>query len=166
MSNNVMAMALLILLFTWPAYVLPIIIGPVILRVFAGDPLGKMAGVFTLKPLVATPIWALIVVMGNDSKLSPDIRELLTLIPGIGLTLILVLVFRRLFETERNIAFILLGADALRWLTTFVFVKSHGDPGDALYVAALIMPNAYAVLALVILWLRSRQQNSNNQPLQ
>lgn len=50
---------LIILIFALPAFVLPLIIGPIIPRFFRDVALSRFAGWLTKKPLVATPLWAM-----------------------------------------------------------------------------------------------------------
>lgn len=143
----------------WPAFILPVIAGPVILRLFRDDPVRGLAGWFTLKPLIATPIWIFIVSLSDGPKgwVLP-----FSLLPGIGLTLYLVYKFRHLLDAERKIFTVLLAGDALRWLNSFVFLLASGGtfPGwneEIPYRIGVILPNAYAVMAFVILWLRRKR---------
>ena len=150
----------LVLIFTSPAFVLPLILGPIILRKFVDDSLSRLAGVFTLKPLVATPLWALSLVLLDELKLPKDIGPALSLIPAIVLTVMIVWRYNNLFKTETRIASVLAGADAIRWLNTFAWMQSggHARITDTFLMAGWILPNAYAVMSLVILWLRARKQ--------
>lgn len=145
------------LVFASPAFVLPAILGPVILRLYRGDELSKLAGVFTLKPLLATLLWAFIYSLGITLDLPEGAVQILLLIPGIGLTMLIVLAFKRLFRSETRIALVLLVVDALRWLNTFAWVRSRDVLESPLYMVALILPNAYAIMALAILWFRARR---------
>lgn len=145
---------LLILRFAALAFVLPVVVGPVILLSHRDDALARLAGVFTLKPLAATPLWALIVTLRPDifSSAQQTTSLLLTLVPGIGLTLLIVWAFRQVYKLEPIRACVLLGADVIRWLSTFVMVLM----GPTLFfVVPLIIPSAYAILAAVIVSARS-----------
>ena len=144
-------------------FAFPITIGPIILLSHRHDALARLAGVFTVKPLAATPLWALIL------ALRPDIRSdaqqttslLLTLVPGIGLTLLILWVFRRVYKLEPTRAYVLLGADVIRWLSTFVMLLMYPNADLSLragyYLLALAVPNAYAFLAAIIVTDRSDQ---------
>ncbi len=158
--GNPFGSILLVLIFASPAFVLPLIIGPIILRLFHDDELSKIAGVFTLKPLVATPLWALTLALFGKSTPPEDIAQVLSLIPAIGLTAAIVWRFKHSFKTDARIASVLVGADAVRWLNTFAWMQFGAHPRitDPFLLAGWILPNAYAVMALVILWLRARRQ--------
>lgn len=148
---------LMILIFVSPAAILPLILGPIILRVFREDEISSMAGLLTLKPLLATPLWAFIIALGSELDLPGLITQLLSIVPGIGLTLLIVWKFRALFGTQQKIAFVLLAVDAMRWLNSFAAFQFGHGAGDFYYWLGLILPNAYAILVLAILWIRQRQ---------
>ena len=154
---NVLA---LVLLFTSPAFVLPIILGPIILRRYREDELSRLAGLFTLKPLLATPLWGLIFSLEDRLSLAPSLKLAVTLVPGIGLTLLILWATRRAFAAERRTGLLFLAADALRWLNTFAWLLFSASLGrsspDVLYVVGLVLPNAYAVMALLMM--RSRRK--------
>jgi hypothetical protein len=149
----------IILVFTSPAYVLPILLGPLILRSYRADPLGGLAGAFTLKPLAATPLWALLLFLSDRMGLPDQLAPLVVLIPGIGLTLIIVRLYGQVFRSEKRIAFILLACDALRWLNTFFWSLLSGDLSaqTPFHIIGLVLPNAYAIMAIAILSYRARQ---------
>jgi len=141
----------------WPAFVLPLIAGIAILIYFRGDPIRGLAGAFTMKPVLATPVWLYIILtiteVGNRG--SPP-----TLIPGIGLTLLLLYLFRRLFRTERKAFLLLLAGDAVRWLYSLAYLRfwmgSLGDLTlkDPPFLVGILLPNAYALMAFLFLWIR------------
>ena len=144
----------------WPAFVLPVIAGAVILLYFRDDPIRGMAGAFTLKPLIATPVWLYMLISLAPAR---DTSSPITLIPGIGLTLLLVYAFRGVIRTEAKTALVLLVGDAIRWLYPFAYL--FWSPGafekssveNPLFLIGLILPNAYAALAFVILWVRRQR---------
>ena len=147
----------IVMLFTSPAYVLPLILGPVLLRRFREDDLSRMAGWFTLKPLLATPLWAWIVDLEGGTGFYLPLDAFPTLIPGIGLTLWILWKYRHLLRSNMGTIILLLVGDALRWLNSFAWLTIDSDAGSPFYTAGLILPNAYAVMALVIVWLRKRR---------
>jgi hypothetical protein len=150
---------LLIMIFLWPAFMLPVILGSLILRQYGHDPLGRMAGMFSMKPLAATPLWALIFAMGDRQEISFAVTQVISWVPAILLTLLLAILFRRVFSTDRRLAWVLIGMDAVRWLNTFTGVALNRALGGALstfYLAGIIIANAYPVVALIILWVRAR----------
>lgn len=147
----------------WPAFVLPVIAGIILPIYFRDDPIHGLAEAFTLKPLIATPVWLYILLtLAPPGKTASPV----TLIPGIGLTLVIVYAFRGLFRTETKTFLILLGADAIRWLYSFAYLRlatgTFNEPivENPLYLIGLILPNAYATLAFVILWIRRSRREA------
>jgi hypothetical protein len=147
----------MVMIFTCPAYLLPLILGPILLRRFKDDELSKMAGWFTLKPLLATPLWALIVDLEGRTRFYTTLDALPTLIPAIGLTLWIVWKYRHLLRTNLGTVILLLIGDALRWLNSFAWLTIDSSSGSPFYTAGLILPNAFAVMVLVIALLRKRR---------
>jgi hypothetical protein len=150
----------LVFVFILPAFTLPVIIGPILLLKFR-DELGKMAAWFTLKPLLATPLWIVSLFMiDSSSSLNPKILQTLTMLPAILLTLLLVLRFRKVIPMESKSAAVLIILDALRWLNTYIWLATGGKPylQDPFLLAGWILPNLYAVIALVIMGMRKRKQ--------
>jgi hypothetical protein len=160
--NETFGYTLLVLLFTWPAYILPIVIGPILLAKLRGDRIARLAGLFILKPLLATPLWAMLLSLKESSYMTEQTFNMLSMLPAILLTLLIVWRHRTAFTTDRNLALLLLFADALRWLNTLAWQLWDGEMG-AFYVLGLALPNAYAIMALIILWLRTRSQSRLEQ---
>jgi hypothetical protein len=162
MSTNLLENVLLILIFVWPAFILPILIGPIILRVFRRDNLRRLAGLFTLKPVLATPLWAAAYLVGDTLTGSYWIGYALSMLPALVLTLLIVRSCRQAFATDRSMALLLLAGDAVRWLNTLAWQVLSEDIGfstlDPYYLAGLILPNLYALMALILLWVRARNQ--------
>ncbi len=152
MESNV----LLAMIFAFPALLLPLIVGMIILISSRGDRFGRFAGLFTLKPLVATPIWAFILSLPPGWESASAIQQVLSLIPGFGLSLIIVLAFRDLFRSATLFACIFLAVDVIRWLNTYLWLRNVNHDGGFLLLAC-VLPSAYALMALVILRLRRRQ---------
>ena len=69
----------------------PIILGLVLLIGHFRSDFGRFAGLLTLKPLVATPLW-LLTLSPATSPSEPNI--LLSVLPGIGLTLLINILLR------------------------------------------------------------------------
>ncbi len=160
----------LTLFFTWPALVLPLLLGTFSLLKYGGDDMSRLASVFALKPVIATPIWALLcaITLGMAPFLGYIPLSLaspiywLTLLPGLGLTVAIVLLFRKLFQTKAPLAFVLLGCDMIRWIWTFLIYPESGPLSsyDTPYHLALLLPNLYAIMALVIAVARARVRRS------
>lgn len=137
--------------------VVPFLIGLVMLANSWRSPLGRFAALLTLKPLVATPLlFAVILPLVEESPL----RTLLTLVPGITLTLLIIAVAGTpLFTREtRRVSVLLLFFDALRYLSTFALFASLDLPvaGPDSWTMSLIclppfMPLVFAVAAAVII---------------
>lgn len=164
MLQDALGYALMAYLFVYPAFVLPVILGPLVLWLFRSDELARLAGLFTLKPLLATFLWAFLYFLGDQGLSLPrSLTRLLTLLPGIILTLLILWGGRRFFRTESATILLFVLADALRWLNSFLFLLGSGidgwsDPGPN-YIIGLALPNLYALMVLVVLWLRSRRRD-------
>lgn len=169
--KDVIDPALVLLMFASPAFILPFILGLVILVKYRKDDLSRLAGVFTFKPIIATPLWAVIfqqttsvpVMLPEAADKSHLLTPLyiLTLLPGATLTLLIVIAFRKLYAQKSKWAYVLLGLDMLRWLNTFfahlIWVRPYGlSTGWFLYIAGMVLPNVYAVIALVISIIQAR----------
>ena len=97
---------------------IPAIVG-LYLVVKRPGPLGLMAGLLTLKPIVTTPIWLALLQNTNAYRLTP--ANFLAILPGAGLTLIAFMVFRPLFSgPQADNARILLVLDIARVLNSFL----------------------------------------------
>jgi hypothetical protein len=164
MLLDALGSALMSCIFVLPAFVLPVLLVPILLRVFRADELVRTASYFTLKPLLATFLWAFLYFLGEGGLGLPRPLTLgLTLVPGIGLTLLILWGARKHFRTESATLLLFLAADALRWLNSFLFMlgsgpNGWGDPGPN-YLAGMILPNLYAVMAVVVMWLRARKRD-------
>ena len=121
------------------------------------DDLGKLATYLTLKPIVATPIWVAII----STLLPPAIHELepahfLTILPGAGLTIVIVLMHRHVFTGPRaGSAKVLLVLDCIRWLNSFLLILPYGGGTNGLLnclfaFVGLAMPSVLAVVALIL----------------
>jgi hypothetical protein len=152
-----------ILIFFIP-FAAPLIVG---LRLLGADTIGmsdslnrfrQFAAVLTLKPLLATPLWFLLGFVAYQQGLF-----WLPLLPGIGLTLLIVRdehpVLR---EQYANHAWGLLGWDLLRWGTSALFTltlamsvrdREAGVSSDVrgigglLGLVALALPSVFALVA-------------------
>ena len=153
-----------------PVFVVPVLIAIALLTANGKDPLWRMAAFFILKPIVATPLWVAIPEwMGSFNQRGIHPGTLLGMLPGAILTLLIVWRFRSVFRgPERYKAWILLGLDGIRWANTLAISFASGlsqrwyPAGDylslILFWAALVIPTAYAVIALAIILWRPDQQ--------
>jgi hypothetical protein len=154
-----------ILAFVWPAFVLPTIIAPIILKYRLDNELNKLIATLVFKPVIATLLWALILMFTMDY---PQFF-VLTLAPGLGLTLVIVWKFRRLIRVNTIIMAVLIGLDILRWGNTFLTMtlpvgwyrfEMLRNPYESLgYCLGLLLPNVYAMVGLLICMMYARQQN-------
>jgi hypothetical protein len=132
----------------WPA----LAIGVYILKQrYAGDKdnFKLMAGLLTLKPLLATHIWALFLSgLGELDPQSRLFRILLSATPGAGLTLITLAVFWPLFSgLKAGTAWKLIALDCARWLSTLLMLLTDAGCFAGL---SLAMPTIFAVAALIM----------------
>ena len=150
---------------SFPAFILPVIIGPIIWIKFRADETSRAAAALTVKPLVATFL------LGGSIPYihSPTVN--CTFLPGLLLTLAIVFKFRRLFRSSPSVFALLLAVDTVRWLNTFVMFSpwlgeplDYENPGGPLYSLALFLPNGFAVMALVVAILRARWSKGRALP--
>ena len=144
--------------FSWPAYVLPVIFGAFILAKYRQDKLCKAGALFALKPILATPLWAILA-----SRLD-GWGYFATLLPGVLLTAALGWVFKGTLRANPVSGALLLVFDAARWLFTFIifapwwnFVASFPGENTWLWIA-LLLPNAYAGFVLGLALIRNRRR--------
>ena len=136
-----------------PLLLMPAVIGIVILAAYGRDPLSRMAAFFTLKPVVASPLWGAILIWTRSHNLNEsDPAFLLSMLPGAILTLLIVWKFRSLFRgAQSRWAWTLLGLDGVRWSNS-LFLSSSPHPvlGMVSVGIATAMPTLYALVALAV----------------
>ena len=119
--------------------------------------LSRMAGLLTLKPIVTTPIWATIIYFFlpySIDRLEP--AHWLTILPGAGVTIMIVFMYRHLFSgPTASSATVLLVLDCIRWLNSFLLILPYGGgtngPLSCLFAfVGLAMPSVFAVVALTL----------------
>lgn len=128
--------------------------------------LGLLAGLLTLKPIVATPIWIAILEGFSVSVTTLEPAHFLTLLPGAGLTIVIVFIFRPLFSgPTAGPARLLLALDCARWLNSFLLVLPFGSsPGTdelpcVLALIGLALPTVFAVVALVAVFTHGKTRS-------
>ncbi len=138
----------------WPAFAVPLIIGLILLIRHGKSPLGRMAGLFTLKPLLATPLWISLFDELSHGHLPAALMALLSVIPAIILTILIVLPCRQAFAVDAKIAGVLVAGDALRWLNCFFFLLLNEATSPLMLLVSLpiglILPTGYAIMALIL----------------
>lgn len=144
--------------------VIPFVIGIILWVGFPTDELHGLISLFTLKPVLAYPIWFYITTniepVWHDNWID-DVERLfggwLALIPAIILTIGITLTFRKMFTQQ--LAWIFLYLDILRMLNTFILSSSDGlDYFSAPF--GLVLPSLIAILALIIVGVRDKKMNS------
>lgn len=171
-----MTLAMILLIYGSPAFLLPLTCGLLILWRYRQNSVERLAGIFTIKPLIATPIWALIASLVTSSRSTWTSSPLygstydssylstplywLTLVPGLGLTIAILCLFRHLYRGKSMSAFVLLGCDVVRWTTTFLLYPAWMNfvLWPATYWIGLLLPNLYALVAVGIIVWQSRQR--------
>jgi hypothetical protein len=152
-----------------PIVFIPVIIGFYVIYRKRGDALSQFAGLLTLKPLLATPIWASLIKSPQESTTG---SVLSTLIPGVGLTLLLLVFFSPLLldSATRSAAWRLLALDCLRWLSSFgvviqaAYYRSFPASSNVVCITMLLaiaMPAVFAFAALTITS-RDREKRKND----
>ena len=126
------------------------------LRLCGGStPLQRLGGWLTLKPFVATPLWALTLNLAWVRPDSPTI--LVTALPGVGLTVLVLLIYwSRLSRADMPRLRTLLLLDTIRWGSSVLLFVNLGPAGwvvagAGLFVVSLAMPLVFAVAAWEIL---------------
>ncbi len=158
-----------------PLLVIPFIVGANLLRSFADDPLCKLASVFTLKPIVASALLALLL-LNPWIKADPGQAAPWSVLPGAGLTVLIVWYFRHLYIPTTPLAYLFLAADFLRWGNTYVLLRSLNPPpldfspevAPVFWIsllAACVLPSAYAAMAwFVVNVRRTRRRMTRREP--
>ncbi len=131
---------------------IPAIVG-LYLVVKRPGPLGLMAGLLTLKPIVTTPIWAALLQNTYADRLTPS--QFLSILPGAGLTLIAFMVFRPLFSgPQAGTARILLVLDSARWLNSLLMLLPYSQEAQTLACIfapiGLALPTLFALVAVTL----------------
>ncbi|MBZ0279465.1 MAG: hypothetical protein K8L97_01910 [Anaerolineae bacterium] len=140
-------------------FVVPLIIGVMILGRAAGDPVFRFAGWMTLKPILATPLW-FFMTSWLATNASLRLAVYVNWLPGAAITLLLVLAYRQTMfgDSAHPAALRLLGLDFARWISTAVMYATlnianvtissdFSALGACLIPLAVFMPTIFAVVA-------------------
>ena len=143
-------------------FILPLIIGLALVHRAPG--VSRLAGWLTLKPVLATPLWFLLgaaTFRGDWSR--PSLAYAVTALPGVGLTLVLVWVFRSVVRWRANgPLWLLLVLDTLRWGSSFLFGLVEAAKLSLLMVS-LAMPTVFALCAWMVCAESKPDQQDNAQ---
>jgi hypothetical protein len=111
-----------------------------------------MAGLLTLMPVVTGPIWFRLLITLSASDLSVG-EALIAVLPGVVLTGIIAIRFRRCFSgSVAYAARTLLILGCMRWLNSFMIgaaPASHIDSGPFV-VIGIALPTVFAIVALYL----------------
>jgi hypothetical protein len=135
---------------------LPLLIGTLVLVAFWKDRVSRLAGFFTLKPVITYPMF-LMFSISNYYSVKSFGELLFPLLPAIGLTLLIVFAFRDLFR-KSWIAGLFLAFDIFRWANTLVLNYLESQLFDWMMYIGLIFPSLYALLALIVAVVRHIQR--------
>jgi hypothetical protein len=156
---------LLIVIFIVLPLLLPFIVGIVLLVWFRKDELNRLIALFTLKPVLAYPIWFYITsTIGTHwyDNWFDNVKQLLgswlPLIPAIIFTIGIIYIFRNMFTHQ--LAWIFLGLDTLRMLNTFILASSD-EMDNFCFPFGLVLPSIIAILALIIVVVRTKNVSSD-----
>jgi len=123
--------------------------------------IGRLGGLLTLKPLLAAPISLFILA----TTLHPQTRFVLSLLPGASLTLLIVVMFRRLlYGPHAKIVWTWLSLDCIRWLSGCLTFLPREDYAMLCLAASLglTMPTIFAVVALTTVLLVTRSPEGHD----
>jgi len=131
-----------------------VVIGLFILVKYRASGFAKLAGLLSLKPLVATPLFLLILQWYQDHYTSCDPNPVyfITAVPGLGITFLLVLAFRNVaWEPVNKAVLVLLFLDTVRWGNSILMFSSCFTIGDITLVLqayfGLAMPTIFALVS-------------------
>ena len=134
----------------FPILTLPLIIGIYLLTRANAFTFVRMLGVLTLKPIVATPLWLMIIsALGEAERAIVPNDFFLLSAPGFVLTIVILIIYRSALRpafAARLTAILVL--DALRWASSsFAFVSRGAYGGAALGLLCFAMPTIFALVA-------------------
>ncbi len=140
-----------------PALIVPVIVGPCILIFLRGRKYAGLAGAYTLKPMIVAPLWLLGMALLENSDPGVDRKTLsaLGLVPALGLTLVILLVFRHLYWPFSVLPYAFLLGDLIRLSNSILYMVTRSG-GEIFAAWAYIVPSTYALLALLIVALQPR----------
>lgn len=161
-----------------PALILPLALGVYLLR--KHRLIHRFIGFFTLKPVIATPIYIALIIIGSLLTQSSQtyFGAYLAIVPGLVLTVLIVRRYKLFFTGEyRKVAITLLVMDLLRWgsailLITFLYEvfcvgrncaeQIASWVGIGVLFVALLMPSLYTGVAYLLY--QKTKSNANNPP--
>ncbi len=140
----------------WLLFTIPLIAGIVIFKNHRQDVLSLAGGVFAVKPIIATPLFILI--LNNLPDSAPESAHYLSLLPAVLLTLAIIFFFRRLFGSNPAAFSLLIFFDVLRWLNTLILESPWFiEDINTFTIIGAVLPNLYAIGAILLANLRARR---------
>lgn len=163
----------IVLIVLTPILIVPLIVGSRILTWAPGGSFAQMCALFTLKPILATPL-----MLAFAGSLGSGMRDLATLpvvlilaAPGIVISLALLLIYRSAAWREgRELLFFLLLLDCIRWGSTTLALALSRAPGLAgglegvLGFTGIGMPTVFAIFAWMLAKAALRQARNRAAP--
>jgi len=120
--------------------------------------LSLMAGLLTLKPILTTPLWLMILSFLDGRAGGEALIPLLSTLPGASLTVLTLAIFRPLFfGSGATPARMLIALDCMRWINSSLclgginalpYNQATGTATCIFALIGLIFPTAYSVVAL------------------
>ncbi len=160
----------LLVIFIVLPLLLPFVAGIVLLVWFRKDELNRLIALFTLKPVLAYPLWFYITTtIGTHwyDNWFDNVKQLLggwlPLIPAIILTIGIIYAFRNMFTHQ--LAWLFLGLDILRMLNTLILASSD-EMDNFSFPFGLVLPSMIAILALIIVVTHNKTVKSGLSTLQ
>ena len=136
-----------------PLLFLPLLVGGYLFGRSAASPLTYFIALMTLKPLLATPLWLVMIQLSVTPSWTHPIPDVvLHALPGISLTLLIVWTCRaRLKGQSAGIITTLLILDTIRWGSS-VLSQTRNRPygSELLFVLSVSMPSVFAIVAWLI----------------
>ena len=135
-----------------PILLVPAIIGIYLLRKNATLSFQQMLGIFTLKPIVATPLWlSMIEIIANPTWRHPIPDFLVLAAPGIGITVLILWVYRTAVKEHVGAVLFILLLDSIRWRSSSAAVIVNRPYGSGiLTLTSFVMPTIFAVITLMV----------------
>ena len=126
---------------------LPLIFGVLIFKSFWNDEISRLAGFFTLKPVIVFPLFVFI---WQDHVLETALPLFISLL----FTVMIAYYFRRLLRKHILARYFLLG-NLIGWLIAFIFWLFWD--GIGVILAELFLPTIYATVSLIFAYGRSER---------
>ena len=136
-----------------PLLFLPLLAGGYLFGRSAASPLTYFMALMTLKPLLATPLWLVMIQLSVTPSWAHPIPDVvLYALPGISLTLLITWTCRaRLKGQSTSIITTLLILDTIRWGSSVLSQTLNRPYGsELLLLLSVSMPSVFAIVAWLI----------------